>query len=156
MIKFCISVCTDPTWSVNHCWMSSVWFYFSIAMLCPFLLMFITDVQLHGIPTDPYLGSSNVILLHRKEYRPKRWFSLQWFLFEIRVAKELCYKPEGSGFETLLGDFFLNYLILPALRFTQPLTEMSTGNRKIIMFLGSKMRRVRRADNVAFICEPIV
>jgi hypothetical protein len=30
--------------------------------------------------------------------------------------------------------------------FTQPLTEMSTGNIKIIMFLGSKVRRVRRAE----------
>jgi hypothetical protein len=32
--------------------------------------------------------------------------------------------------------------------FTQPLTEMSTGNIKIIMFLGSKVRPVRRADNL--------
>jgi hypothetical protein len=33
---------------------------------------------------------------------------------------------------------------------------MSTRNIKIIMFLGSKVRRVRRADNLAAICEPIV
>jgi hypothetical protein len=39
---------------------------------------------------------------------------------------------------------------------TQSLTEMSTRNRKIIMFLGSKVRPVRRADNVTAICEPIV
>jgi hypothetical protein len=32
----------------------------------------------------------------------------------------------------------------------------SNRNRKIIMFLGSKVRRVGRADNLATICEPIV
>jgi hypothetical protein len=42
------------------------------------------------------------------------------------------------------------------LGFTQPLTEMSTRNIKIIMFLGSKVRRVRRADNLNIVCEPIV
>jgi hypothetical protein len=31
--------------------------------------------------------------------------------------------------------------------FTQPLTEMNTRNIKTIMFLGSKVRRVRMADN---------
>jgi hypothetical protein len=40
-------------------------------------------------------------------------------------------------------------------RFTQPLTEMSTRNIKIIMFLGSKVRRVRKADNLTVICEPM-
>jgi hypothetical protein len=35
----------------------------------------------------------------------------------------------------------------------QCLTYMSTGNIKIIMFLGSKLRRVRRADNLTAICE---
>jgi hypothetical protein len=34
--------------------------------------------------------------------------------------------------------------------FTQPLTEMSTRNMKI-MFLGSKVRLVRRADNLTVI-----
>jgi hypothetical protein len=32
--------------------------------------------------------------------------------------------------------------------FTQPLTEMGTRNIKIIMFLGSKVRLVRKADNL--------
>jgi hypothetical protein len=36
------------------------------------------------------------------------------------------------------------------------LTEMSIRNIKIIMFLGSKVRRVRRADNLTAICEPSV
>jgi hypothetical protein len=41
-----------------------------------------------------------------------------------------------------------------ALGFTQPLTEMNTRSRK--MFLVSKARPVRRADNFAAIYEPIV
>jgi hypothetical protein len=40
--------------------------------------------------------------------------------------------------------------------FTQPLTEMSTRSRKIIMFLLSKVWPVRSGDNLAAICEPIV
>jgi hypothetical protein len=36
------------------------------------------------------------------------------------------------------------------------LTEMSIRNIKIIMFLESKMRPMRRADNLATIREPIV
>jgi hypothetical protein len=40
--------------------------------------------------------------------------------------------------------------------FIQPLTGMSTGNIKIIMFLGSKVRRVRRVDNLTAICEQTV
>jgi hypothetical protein len=39
--------------------------------------------------------------------------------------------------------------------FTQPLTEMSTRNIKIIMFLGSEVRLVCRADNLTAIYEPI-
>jgi hypothetical protein len=35
-------------------------------------------------------------------------------------------------------------------------TEMSTRNIKILMFLGSKVRLVRRADNLTAIYEPIV
>jgi hypothetical protein len=51
------------------------------------------------------------------------------------------------------------YIILPAAPgpgFTQPLREMSSRNRKIIMFLGSKVRPVRTADNLAPMCGPIV
>jgi hypothetical protein len=40
--------------------------------------------------------------------------------------------------------------------FTHPLTEMSTRNIKIIMFLGSNVWPVRRGDNLAAVCEPIV
>jgi hypothetical protein len=55
--------------------------------------------------------------------------------------------------------FFSIYLILP----TAPgpgiysaVTEVSTTKIKIIMFLGSKVRVVRRADNLTAVCEPIV
>jgi predicted transcriptional regulator len=45
---------------------------------------------------------------------------------------------------------------LQALGFTQRLTEMNTRNRKIITFLGSKVRPVCRANNLTAICDPIV
>jgi UDP-N-acetyl-D-mannosaminuronic acid transferase (WecB/TagA/CpsF family) len=75
------------------------------------------------------------------------------------VAKALCYKPEGRGFDTSSGDF-LN-LPNPSSRtrpcgLTKPLTEMSTRNIKIIMFLGSKAQWVRKADRLTTICELIV
>jgi hypothetical protein len=50
--------------------------------------------------------------------------------------------------------FFVSAALGP--RFTQPLTEMSTRHIQIIMFLVSKVLRVRRADNLAAIYEPIV
>jgi hypothetical protein len=75
------------------------------------------------------------------------------------VVKALRYKPEGRGFETQWGERIISInIILPAALgpgFTKPLTEMSTRCRKI-MFLGSRARPVRRADNLAAICEPIV
>jgi hypothetical protein len=64
-----------------------------------------------------------------------------------------CYKPEGRGFDTRLGEF-LN-LHNPSSH-TKPLTEMSTRNIKIIMFVGSKVCPVHRADSLTAICEPIV
>jgi hypothetical protein len=42
------------------------------------------------------------------------------------------------------------------MEFTQPLTEMSTRNIKIIKFLGSEVRRVHKADNLTTIYETIV
>jgi hypothetical protein len=54
--------------------------------------------------------------------------------------------------------FLLNYLILSAALgpgVTQPITEMSTGRRKI-KFLGSRARPVSRADKLAAIFETIV
>jgi hypothetical protein len=65
------------------------------------------------------------------------------------VVKALCYKPEGRGFDTRRGGFETNLILPAALRpgFTQPLTEMSIRKIKIIMFLGCKVRWVRRAAN---------
>jgi hypothetical protein len=84
------------------------------------------------------------------------WICLAVLSFSLKsrpvgiVVKALCYKPEGRGFDTRWSDFFLN-LPNPSGRtrpwgFTQPLKEMSSRNREI-MFLGSKVRRVRRADS---------
>jgi hypothetical protein len=74
------------------------------------------------------------------------------------VVKALGYKPEGRVFETRWDEWILSiYLILPGfLRFTQPLTEVSTGNIKKLMFLGSKVRPVREADKLTTIHKPIV
>jgi hypothetical protein len=69
------------------------------------------------------------------------------------VVEALCYITEGRGFDARWGEF-LN-LPNPSGR-TRPLTKMSTREIKIIMFLGSKVRPVRSADNLTFICEPIV
>jgi hypothetical protein len=55
-------------------------------------------------------------------------------------------------------ELFSIYLILQphqALGFTQPLTDMSTREKKK-MFMGSRARPVRKADNLTAICEPIV
>jgi hypothetical protein len=74
------------------------------------------------------------------------------------VVKVLSYKLEGRGFETLWGEILNlpNPSGLLALGFTQPLTEMSTGNIKNkLMFLGSKVWPVRGADNFTSIFEPI-
>jgi hypothetical protein len=54
-----------------------------------------------------------------------------------------------------VNEFFSIYLILPALRFTQPLTEMSTRSIKI-MFLGSRALPVRKADNLTSVSEPVI
>jgi hypothetical protein len=43
-----------------------------------------------------------------------------------------------------------------AQEFTKPLTEISTGNIKKVMFLGSKVRSMRGTDNLTAIYEPIV
>jgi hypothetical protein len=75
------------------------------------------------------------------------------------VVKALCYKPEGRGFHTRWSEF-LN-LPKPSGR-TRPwglfsLTEMRTRCiKKIIMFLGNKVRRVRKVDNPTAIYDPIV
>jgi hypothetical protein len=73
------------------------------------------------------------------------------------VVEALCYKPEGNVFDTQWGEF----LNLPNLSGrTRPCglhsLERSTTNIKTIMFLESKVRPVRRADNLTPMCEPIL
>jgi hypothetical protein len=66
------------------------------------------------------------------------------------VVKALCYKPEGCGLETRWGERISFNLPSGRTRpwgFTQPLTDRSTRKRQI-MFLGSKSRPVRGADNL--------
>jgi hypothetical protein len=72
-----------------------------------------------------------------------------------KLVEALCYKPEGSGFESRCGGFF-SYLPnissrTMALGSTQPLIEMSPRNLP-----GAKGRPARKADNLTAICEPIV
>jgi hypothetical protein len=71
------------------------------------------------------------------------------------LVKALCYKP-GSRSDEVIFLNVSNPSGCTSLGFTQSLTEMSTRNRKIIMFLGSRARPVLRADNLTAICEPIV
>jgi hypothetical protein len=58
-----------------------------------------------------------------------------------------------------MNEFFSIYLILPAALgpgvYSASNRNLSTRNRKI-MFLGSRARSVRRADNLTTICEPTV
>jgi hypothetical protein len=63
------------------------------------------------------------------------------------VVRALCYKPEGSGFETRWGEYILLISLIRlaelGLGFIQPLPEMSTRERNGEMFLGSSARPVR-------------
>jgi hypothetical protein len=71
----------------------------------------------------------------------------------VVVAKAPFYKPEGRGFDTWWGKFLI--LLNPSGR-TRPwgysaLTEMSTRSIKIVTFLGSRARKVCRADKLTTI-----
>jgi hypothetical protein len=78
---------------------------------------------------------------------------------DVLVVKTLCYKPEGHGFDTPWVDFFLNDLILPVALGPGIYTASNRNEyrkHKHKMFLGSKVRRVRKADSLTAIYEPIV
>jgi hypothetical protein len=73
------------------------------------------------------------------------------------VVETLCYKPEGGGFKTRCGECISSiYLILPAALGSgvYSASNINIRSRKII-FLGSRVRRVRKADKLTAICEPI-
>jgi hypothetical protein len=74
------------------------------------------------------------------------------------VVEVLCRKPEGSKTDEV-NEFFSICLIPPA---PLNLGVDSASNRneyqkqKNNIFMGSKARTVREADNLTAICEPIV
>jgi hypothetical protein len=57
--------------------------------------------------------------------------------------------PRGMSYS------FFHIFVRSKLGFNQAVTEMNTRSIQI-MFLGSKVRPVRRANNLIAICEPIV
>jgi hypothetical protein len=69
------------------------------------------------------------------------------------VVEKLCYKSEGLSPDEVIEYYQFAQSFRPhqALGFTQPLREMSTRSRKM-MFLRSRARPVRRADNLAAFC----
>jgi hypothetical protein len=70
----------------------------------------------------------------------------------------MCYKPEGRGFQTRLGELLFSiYLTLPA-ELGSEIHSASDRNeyKKEKNVSGSRARPVRRADNLTAICEPIV
>jgi hypothetical protein len=70
----------------------------------------------------------------------------------------MAYKPEGCGLETRWGEFFSIYLILlaalgPGVYSSSNRNEYQKQKNNVF---GSRVRPVRRADNLAGICEQIV
>jgi hypothetical protein len=72
------------------------------------------------------------------------------------VVKTLCYKPEGSGFETQWGELIISiYLILPA-ALGPGVYSATNRNENQKIFVGSRARPVLMADKFVVICELIV
>jgi hypothetical protein len=74
----------------------------------------------------------------------------------VQMVEVICYKPEGSEFESRWGNCIFFTLYNPsnhtmALGLIQPLNEMNT--RK---YLCGKARSARKADNLNAIYEPII
>jgi hypothetical protein len=108
-----------------------------------------------GFPCQSFHRFSIIIINWGWHNRPLSGRSVEWTLIPpptMQIKKKaLCYKSEGRGMASRWGGFFSN---LPnpsgrtmALVSTQPLTEMNTRNLP-----GGKVRRARRADNLATIC----
>jgi hypothetical protein len=71
------------------------------------------------------------------------------------VVKALCYKPEGRGSRPDEENYFFFNLPNPS-GLTRPWGLSRNEYQKQKMFLGSKVRPLRMADNLAAIFEPIV
>jgi hypothetical protein len=75
------------------------------------------------------------------------------------VVKPLCYKHEGHGLETPLGELiFSTYLIFPAALGSgvYSATNRNEYPKQKNEFLGSGVRTVRWTDKLTAICEPIM
>jgi hypothetical protein len=104
--------------------------------------------------------------MHRRTVRRGYSRLEEWRVFMRKVVRSgdieavLVQGSLGEGFKRFNRALFTFSqelrCVLQALGFTQPLTEISTRNVKIIMFLGNKVWWVRRADNLTAIYEPIV
>jgi hypothetical protein len=82
-----------------------------------------------------------------------QWSGVEWSELVIGYRKRYNLSSDFTEILMVYGSWCPAAL---GLGFTQPRTEMSTRNIKIIMFLRSKVRLVRKADNLTAICEPIV
>jgi hypothetical protein len=72
--------------------------------------------------------------------------SIRYFVIFVIFCSVLNWRRKISGFQCS-SYFFKTAALYPG---------VYSRNIKIIMFLGSKVRRERRADNLTTICEPIV
>jgi hypothetical protein len=76
------------------------------------------------------------------------------------LVKALRHKSEGHGFDTRLGDFFLSsiYIILPTALGpgVYSASKRNQNQKHKNLYLGSKARPVRKADNITAICESTV
>jgi hypothetical protein len=80
------------------------------------------------------------------------------------LVEALCYKPKGRGFDSRRGYwfffffFFTIYLILPGALVPEDYLASNRNEyqKQKKMFLGSRARLARKAENLAAIYEPIV
>jgi hypothetical protein len=76
------------------------------------------------------------------------------------VVVEVCYKPEGRGYETRRDELIFSiYLIFPVALGPEVYSASKRNEyemQKKETFPGSKARPVRRSDNLTTNCEPIV
>jgi hypothetical protein len=101
-------------------------------------------------------GVSNILI------SGKRKSSVSYKVLRLRHAVAWCLRHcatsrKVAGSRPHEVNEFFQFTFRPhyALGVTEPVTEMSTRSGKI-MFLESRERPVRRADNLTAICEPIV
>jgi hypothetical protein len=92
-------------------------------------------------------------VLRDEEAKCSRLCTSVWLISGARgSAVALGYKPEGHGFETRRDELIFS-IFQPhwTLGFTHPVTEISIRNSNIV-FLGSRARPVRGADNLTANC----